>query len=239
MENAPNMNILLLEDNELNAQIVKMYLKRSGKHVEWFDNGDEALECILNETCVFDLVLLDHQLEKESGDEWINRLRTEIPDFELPIISTSAHLETTEIEQNLKAGVAGFLQKPIMDKDLMRLEQHIQQTNEAWSVFREASKSEPISLENLNLGMLPKAKLVDFWLEYVLNRLFQWMQNSDLNSNECSGLLSLSKWCRFFSLCEAAHRLHNEPSENNKKALEFELNHCRECLTSLKAQMQA
>ncbi len=240
METTPNRNILLLEDNELNAQILKMYLKRLGMHVEWFDKGDDALNCVLDGKFVFDLVLLDHQLDTESGDEWINRLRTKIPDFELPVISTSAHLQNKEIEKNLKVGVAGFLQKPIMDKDLTRLEQHIKQTQDLWNAYQQSPKSNPISEESLNLGMLPKAQMVDFWLDYGFERLSQLMTNQSQDPTERLGLLNLTKWYRFFGLFAAGKNWQIQPLEpQSKTAFEFELKYCKESLESLKVQMLA
>lgn len=240
METTPNRNILLLEDNELNAQILKMYLKRLGMQVEWFDNEDDALDAVLSGKYVFDFVLLDHQLDIESGDEWINRLRTKKPDFELPVISTSAHLLNKEILNNLKVGVAGFLQKPIMDKDLRRLEQHIRQTEYLWKTYHQSSKSNLISLESLNLGMLPKAQMVDFWLDYGFERLSQLINNQDFDPNELSGLLGLAKWYRFFGLYAAGKTWQIYPGESqNKQDFECELKQCWESLEYLKLQMMA
>ncbi|MDZ4150180.1 response regulator [Methylicorpusculum sp.] len=109
--------ILLVEDNEVNQQVVKEFLKLSGILVDVANNGKEALEKIGQQN--FDAVLMDIQMPVMGGIEATRELRKHQHLAELPIIALSAGVTMSERENCLAQGMNDFISKPINPEDLI------------------------------------------------------------------------------------------------------------------------
>jgi|GEM_PF-1932301 len=109
--------ILIVEDNEVNQQVVKEFLKLSGIAVEVANNGKEALEKIDQQS--FDAVLMDIQMPVMGGIEATREIRKNQRHADLPIIALSAGVTFTERENCLAHGMNDFVSKPINPEELI------------------------------------------------------------------------------------------------------------------------
>ena len=115
------MRVLVVEDNILNASLVRLLLQRSGCEVVCAASGTEALEQMQSQS--WDLVLMDCQMPLMDGYEATRRWR-EIESAlglpRLPIIALTAHALADDRERCLDAGMDDYLTKPVAFEALRR-----------------------------------------------------------------------------------------------------------------------
>lgn len=108
--------ILLVEDNEVNADMLCRRLTRRGYEVVWASDGLQAITAALREQP--DVILMDMSLPEIDGWEATRRLRKEPATSAIPIIALTAHAMVSDRERSLAAGCTEFETKPV---DLDRL----------------------------------------------------------------------------------------------------------------------
>ncbi|MEH6358256.1 MAG: response regulator [Pseudomonadales bacterium] len=112
-------HILVTEDNDINQQVIGELLASIGVQVSFANNGQEALDLLLDTTPIeVDGILMDLQMPKMDGYEATQRLRSDPRYQELPIIGLTAHASTAEHQRCLDKGMQEHLSKPI-DPDLL------------------------------------------------------------------------------------------------------------------------
>ncbi|BBP44987.1 hypothetical protein THMIRHAS_03600 [Thiosulfatimonas sediminis] len=107
-------NILVVEDNQLNAEFISQILQNINLHTHHAETGQQAIELLKNET--FDLVLMDLQMPGLNGFETTKRIREF--NIKIPIIALTAAAMPADKEKALKFGMNAYLTKPIDDEQL-------------------------------------------------------------------------------------------------------------------------
>ena len=108
--------ILLVEDNEINADMLTRRLTRRGFTVVWAADGLQAISAALREQP--DVVLMDMSLPEIDGWEATRRLKQDPTTAHIPVIALTAHAMVSDREKSLDAGCSEFETKPV---DLERL----------------------------------------------------------------------------------------------------------------------
>lgn len=114
--------ILLVEDNADNQRVTAALLKRVGHEVVIASTGQAGIEAALRET--FDLILLDIDLPDMSGLSVCEHLRAHAPDANVPIVAFTAHATEPMRRACDKAGMNGFLAKPVTARTLLDTASH-------------------------------------------------------------------------------------------------------------------
>jgi len=108
--------LLLVEDNELNAEIAQTILEEVGFQVEIAENGKTALEMVEgSEPGYYDLVLMDIQMPVMDGYQSARAIRA-LPKPELariPIIALTANALEEDQKKALENGMDAHVAKPI------------------------------------------------------------------------------------------------------------------------------
>jgi CheY-like chemotaxis protein len=114
----PGLRILLAEDNEVNRLIATKLLEKRGHTVIATSNGREATEAFAAGS--FDLVLMDINMPEVDGLQATEAIRRKevLSGSHVPIFALTASAMDSHIEECLKAGMDGFLTKPILPKAL-------------------------------------------------------------------------------------------------------------------------
>ncbi|HEV2350209.1 MAG TPA: response regulator [Terriglobia bacterium] len=115
------LRILLVEDNPINQTLAVRLLEKRGHTVVTADDGQEALEILeTSEFTGFDLVLMDVQMPRLDGYETTAaiREREKLRGQHLPIVAITAHALKGDAERCLKAGMDGYVSKPVRPDDL-------------------------------------------------------------------------------------------------------------------------
>lgn len=119
-------NVLLAEDNDLNAEIAATMLEMQGVKVERVVNGQQAVDRF-KETLpgTYDLILMDLQMPIKDGLEAAVEIRAlERADARgIPIIAMTANTMQEDREKALSAGMNCFIPKPF---DVEQLYQSIE-----------------------------------------------------------------------------------------------------------------
>ncbi|MBT8346402.1 MAG: response regulator transcription factor [Desulfofustis sp.] len=113
------ITILVVEDEAAIQQLVSYNLIKAGFHVTCADNGEEALECLLQET--IDCVLLDLMLPGMGGLEVCETIRrkSEKNGRYIPIVMLTAKGEEEDIIEGLEYGADDYVTKPFSPKVLI------------------------------------------------------------------------------------------------------------------------
>ena len=113
------ITILVVEDEAAIQQLVSYNLIKAGFHVTCADNGEEALECMLQES--IDCVLLDLMLPGMSGLEVCETIRrkSEQNGSYIPIVMLTAKGEEEDIVEGLEYGADDYVTKPFSPKVLI------------------------------------------------------------------------------------------------------------------------
>jgi PAS domain S-box-containing protein len=116
------LSILVAEDNEINALLMRSLLARLGHRAVITTNGEQALEswqAAKSAGTPYDLVLMDIQMPRLDGIETTRRLRSleaSEPGRRTPILALTANTLIEDRYACFEAGMDGFLIKPL-DRD--------------------------------------------------------------------------------------------------------------------------
>jgi two-component system chemotaxis response regulator CheY len=107
------MTILVVDDSRYMRNVVKSYFKELGLEPDFLEatNGKEALDYIGAKK--INLVLLDWNMPKMSGIEFLKAVR-ELPDQkDLPIIMVTSEAAKMNVVEAFKCGATDYVLKPI------------------------------------------------------------------------------------------------------------------------------
>lgn len=113
------LKVLLTEDNVVNQKLAVGLLSKYGHTVLIANNGQEAVDALLNET--FDVVLMDVQMPVLDGLEATRAIRENEKESgkKTPIIAMTAHAMKGDREDCIDAGMDEYVTKPIRSATLM------------------------------------------------------------------------------------------------------------------------
>lgn len=115
------LNILVVEDNDLNAKFASAILKRLNFNVDVAINGKISVEKFLENN--YDIILMDIQMPVMNGLEATAEIRKleQRMDVEhhIPIIAITAFAFEHDKQNCLNAGMDDYLTKPYRPKDLI------------------------------------------------------------------------------------------------------------------------
>jgi two-component system, OmpR family, phosphate regulon response regulator PhoB len=109
--------ILLVEDDDRLAELLRWHFEREEFDVEHTPDGEEAL--LLAKENLPDVVLLDWMIEGLSGIEVCRRLRRATPTANLPIIMLTGRGEEEDRIRGLETGADDFVTKPFSPRELV------------------------------------------------------------------------------------------------------------------------
>ena len=119
--------VLLVEDNPVNALVAQAMLERAGLHVECVDDGEQALQRVRERR--YDLVLMDCQMPGMDGFEATRRIRAEeraAGQVPLRIVALTANALEGDRQRSLDAGMDDHLAKPFGEAELaLVLQRHL------------------------------------------------------------------------------------------------------------------
>jgi len=184
--------ILLIEDDELAAEIINDYLGECGFHVTSVFNATEAIISIKQNH--FDVAILDINLPDFNGLEVLKSIKNFIA---LPIIVTSAYSDTKSKVTAFKYGARDYMVKPLDLEELeariwVQLSQHsaikTQEEKHLFSIKENTIfyKSIPLTLTTIEfeiLSLLIKYKNKIILREELLETLSTLSSNRSLDNH--------------------------------------------------------
>lgn len=117
-QNRPSkaMNLLVVEDTESNQLVIKLILNKLGHNVFIAGNGAEALTFLEEQRQSIDIILMDVSMPVMDGITATRLIRQK--GISTPIIALTAHALESDKTTCMKAGMDGFVSKPVRRQDI-------------------------------------------------------------------------------------------------------------------------
>lgn len=118
---APDVHVLVVDDNVMNIKVVQGLLANYKIHVTAATSGKEALEKI--ESKDYDFVFMDHMMPEMDGVETLHKIRAKAGSYyhRVPIIALTANAIAGIRASFLAEGFADFVEKPVESSVLERV----------------------------------------------------------------------------------------------------------------------
>lgn len=111
------LNILLAEDNQINAILATTLMRRAGHKVDIAQNGDEAVAAASDGD--YDIIFMDMHMPACDGLEASRRIRALSGQAsKVPIVALTANAMSADRQKCMAAGMNDFLSKPFEPSDL-------------------------------------------------------------------------------------------------------------------------
>ncbi len=135
----PPFEILLLEDEPADAHLVRISLKEARVHcrLHHLPDGREGLDFLhrkppYEDTPRPDLILLDLNMPRMNGHEFLNTVKSEADLCDIPVVVLTTSEVQRDVEASVKLGAAGLITKPF---DIQQFSAAIAQLSDYWFVL--------------------------------------------------------------------------------------------------------
>jgi two-component system cell cycle response regulator DivK len=108
--------VLIIEDNELNTKLARMFLHKAGHEVLSADDAETGIT--LARAARPDLVLMDLQLPGMDGLAATALLKRDAETAAIPIIALTAMAMKEDLEKSTLAGCDAYITKPLRYQEL-------------------------------------------------------------------------------------------------------------------------
>ncbi len=110
--------VLVADDNSVTRRVVAAYLKQAGMHVAEVEHGQAVLDRMRSHG-PWDAVLMDVDMPGMGGLEATRAIRRDPSAArDVPVIAVTAYSGSVLAEQAFRAGMTGFLEKPVDERTL-------------------------------------------------------------------------------------------------------------------------
>ncbi len=133
--------ILIVDDEKSQREMLSGYLRKKGLRPTDAPSGEEALSII--EKYGFEIALLDLRLPGIGGIELLKRLRENLPD--ISVIMITAHGDVHSAVEAMKSGALDYLNKPIDLEELMTI---IKKAGERFKILSENRRLKEVIQSN-------------------------------------------------------------------------------------------
>lgn len=118
---APDANILIVDDNEMNLKVARNLMKRNGINPDTASSGLQCISAV--ESKDYDIIFLDHMMPGMDGIETLHRLQSgNLLKENTIVIALTANAIANAREMYIDEGFVDYLSKPI---DVTRLERRL------------------------------------------------------------------------------------------------------------------
>ncbi|MFO7789946.1 MAG: response regulator [Bacteroidota bacterium] len=107
--------VLIVEDDVVNYQLLKVFLKNTGIEIIHIPSGTEVINVF--EESVPDIVLMDIQLPDINGIQLTEMMKSQHP--EIPIIVQTASILESQMQEMMEIGCEDYLMKPLSREELL------------------------------------------------------------------------------------------------------------------------
>lgn len=116
------VELLLVEDNPLDAELTMRALKSAGlaNRLLWVKDGQEAMDCLFGEgeyagrgQSVPRLVLLDVNLPKVNGVDVLRAIKADRRTRRIPVVMLTASAQERDMADSYPLGVNSYMMKPV------------------------------------------------------------------------------------------------------------------------------
>ena len=173
-------SVLLVEDNEINQELAKMMLHRSGIDVSVANNGEEAISLYEANPQKYTLILMDLQMPVMDGYKATKLLRER--GAQMPIIALTAAAMSEDRQKVLEIGMDDHLAKPFESEELYALlAKYMPLYKKVTSTPKTQQRDQALVLDQRYLHKnLGSQELIDRLLKKMLQQLEEEFNSVDI-----------------------------------------------------------
>lgn len=121
---APNAEILVVDDTEMNLTVIKSLLKKTQVKVDTAISGFETLDKVVEKK--YDIIFLDHRMPEMDGVETFKRMKglNGNKNKNTPVIALTANAVSGAKQEYQDIGFNDYLAKPVNTNELERMIEH-------------------------------------------------------------------------------------------------------------------
>ena len=144
---APEANILVVDDNPMNLTVFTSVLKHTKMNIVTAESGEKSLDLVKEQS--FHIIFMDHMMPEMDGVETLHEIHKlkGSPNEKTPVIALTANAISGAREYYMKEGFVDFFTKPI---DSAKLEQMIAALLPEELVHRKETKGGESGTDNYN-----------------------------------------------------------------------------------------
>jgi two-component system response regulator len=133
VETFEQVEILLVEDNPLDAELTIRALKQSGfaNKLHWVKDGQEALDFLTRDNAYAGrdnvlprLILLDLKMPRLGGIELLEKIKVDERTKRIPVVVMTSSNEEADVIRSYDLGVNSYVVKPIDFPALIQVARH-------------------------------------------------------------------------------------------------------------------
>lgn len=160
--------VLIIEDDELIAELERDYLEANGFQVEIELDGIRGFEAVM--TGAYDALVLDLMLPGKNGFDICREVRAEL---DLPVIMVTAKKEDVDKIRGLGLGADDYMVKPFSPAELVaRVRSHIQ-IHERLLAQKEVHQTQAVVIKNMRILSEERRVFVDEEEVSLTNKEFE------------------------------------------------------------------
>ena len=127
------LRILLIEDDEIEILKFERILSTFTQQHQQITarNGEQALTLLENESDLADLILLDLNMPKMNGLEFLTILKGNKSLHHIPVVILTTSNNQKDVIESYRIGIAGYIMKPLKYEDY---QSHIKILIDYWSI---------------------------------------------------------------------------------------------------------
>ncbi|EAQ49081.1 response regulator [Leeuwenhoekiella blandensis] len=113
------LSILLIEDDRIEVMKLKRVLSKEALNHKLIEakNGEEALTLLRDKSILPDLILLDLNMPKIDGIEFLKILKADDTFKYIPTVVLTTSSNHNDVKQCYEIGIAGYVLKPLKYED--------------------------------------------------------------------------------------------------------------------------
>lgn len=169
------IKVLIIEDDENIAELIQLYIEKTGYSSITAYDGEEGLKKFYNESP--DCIILDLMLPKIDGWEICKMIRME--DKKIPIIMLTGKGETYDIVHGLEIGADDYIVKPFDPNELIaRVKSVLRRT------ILSNDETEILQFDNIEINLKEYRVLIDGKQVLMAPRELELLYYLAMNSNQ-------------------------------------------------------
>ncbi len=152
MMKSANRKILAVDDEEMNLELIEVYLESGGYECDCVTSGEQALTALNDKKNEYSCILLDRKMPSMDGMEVLRKVKSNERFSRLPVIMQTALDGSEYMREGLEAGAYYYLTKPYDSQMLLTIVNAATAEYMEYCELRESLREATHSLKMMQKG---------------------------------------------------------------------------------------
>jgi sigma-B regulation protein RsbU (phosphoserine phosphatase) len=187
--------LLIIEDDTLNATILRQHLQNAGyKNLSFAENGEQGLK--MTREIIPDLVLLDMMMPQMNGFEYCKAMQSDTALANIPIIVQTALENASDKLRAFSAGSSDYITKPAHAPELLaRIKVHLSNKllREKILAQQQQMEAELNAAKLMQENLMPSQQQLESMEQLYKLHIAKYFETSSIMGGDFWGIFALSE----------------------------------------------